>query len=240
MASCFPSVSELVSEARRLYGQMFGDEPARVAVCAPGRVNLIGEHTDYNQGLVLPMVSVPHYHSIESFICWTASRMITFMSKTGKALILIKGFYVSNSKNSATVIFRFFFKYLLERNFFLTQRLKTKLSTSLCICCQALPLVTVVVGSEISGQDVTVVTAAFDADEPHRLDFCLSSDGSALSPGLPRWANYVKGVIHHYRGKQACKHIILSQWMRTDVKQNLTIIFFFLNPKSLLFMCLVF
>lgn len=65
MASCFPSVSELVSEARRLYGQMFGDEPARVAVCAPGRVNLIGEHTDYNQGLVLPMVSVPHYHSIE-------------------------------------------------------------------------------------------------------------------------------------------------------------------------------
>lgn len=70
---------------------------------------------------------------------------------------------------------------------------------------------TVVVGSEISGQDVTVVTAAFDADEPHRLDFCLSRDGSALSPGLPRWANYVKGVIHHYRGKQDCKHIILSQ-----------------------------
>lgn len=57
MASKFPTVSELVSEARRLYSQEFGqEEHPTVAVCAPGRVNLIGEHTDYNQGFVLPMV----------------------------------------------------------------------------------------------------------------------------------------------------------------------------------------
>lgn len=67
---------------------------------------------------------------------------------------------------------------------------------------QALPLVTVVVGSQTSGQDVTVVTATEDADKPRRVDFSLSSDGSSLSPGLPSWANYVKGVIHHYKGKQ--------------------------------------
>lgn len=73
---------------------------------------------------------------------------------------------------------------------------------SLCLLRQALPLVTVVVGSQTSGQDVTVVTTNEDADEPRRLDFSLSSDGSSLSPGLPSWANYVKGVIHHYRGKQ--------------------------------------
>ncbi len=57
MASSFPSVSELVAGARRLYGQVFGEE-AQFAVCAPGRVNLIGEHTDYNQGFVLPTVTL--------------------------------------------------------------------------------------------------------------------------------------------------------------------------------------
>lgn len=56
MANSFPSVSELAAGARRLYGQVFGGEAPQAAVCAPGRVNLIGEHTDYNQGFVLPMV----------------------------------------------------------------------------------------------------------------------------------------------------------------------------------------
>ena len=32
----------------------FGSEPALI-VRAPGRVNLIGEHTDYNDGFVLPL-----------------------------------------------------------------------------------------------------------------------------------------------------------------------------------------
>lgn len=36
------------------YRAAFGSEPAGV-VFAPGRVNLIGEHVDYNDGLVLPM-----------------------------------------------------------------------------------------------------------------------------------------------------------------------------------------
>ena len=31
------------------------DRPAEVAWLAPGRVNLIGEHTDYNDGFVLPL-----------------------------------------------------------------------------------------------------------------------------------------------------------------------------------------
>lgn len=58
MASVYPAVSELVAEARRVYAQEFGEEAPRTAVCAPWRVNLIGEHTDYNQGYVLPMVTV--------------------------------------------------------------------------------------------------------------------------------------------------------------------------------------
>lgn len=37
-----------------LFAKCFGDAP-RCVVAAPGRVNLIGEHTDYNDGFVLPM-----------------------------------------------------------------------------------------------------------------------------------------------------------------------------------------
>jgi galactokinase len=54
-ASRPPQIEELLAEARRAFREEFGAEP-ELAVSAPGRVNLIGEHTDYNQGLVLPMV----------------------------------------------------------------------------------------------------------------------------------------------------------------------------------------
>src|SRR5262245_17115348 len=39
---------------RQLFLQQFAGPPDLMAT-APGRVNLIGEHTDYNAGLVLPM-----------------------------------------------------------------------------------------------------------------------------------------------------------------------------------------
>ncbi|MEO0562513.1 MAG: galactokinase [Chloroflexota bacterium] len=41
-----------------MYQERFGGAPAYV-VRAPGRVNLIGEHTDYNEGFVLPMAIEP-------------------------------------------------------------------------------------------------------------------------------------------------------------------------------------
>lgn len=44
--------------ATRLFQEAFGEEPAGVW-SAPGRVNLIGEHTDYNGGLALP-IALPH------------------------------------------------------------------------------------------------------------------------------------------------------------------------------------
>lgn len=44
----------LVQDAVALFEKRFGRSP-RWVVAAPGRVNLIGEHTDYNAGFVLPM-----------------------------------------------------------------------------------------------------------------------------------------------------------------------------------------
>ena len=46
----------LAAETRavRAFAERFGGEPTLV-VHAPGRVNLLGEHTDYNEGFVLPM-----------------------------------------------------------------------------------------------------------------------------------------------------------------------------------------
>ena len=45
------SLADRVTSA---YRQRFGRAPALLAR-APGRVNLIGEHTDYSDGFVLPM-----------------------------------------------------------------------------------------------------------------------------------------------------------------------------------------
>ena len=42
----------MIETVRAAFRERYGREP-RVAL-APGRVNLIGEHTDYNEGFVLP------------------------------------------------------------------------------------------------------------------------------------------------------------------------------------------
>lgn len=66
---------------------------------------------------------------------------------------------------------------------------------------QALQLGTVLVGSPTQDGTISILTTTAEADEPHRVQFPAPRQGSPLSPGQPRWANYVKGVIQHYRGK---------------------------------------
>ncbi|MDR2115220.1 MAG: galactokinase [Planctomycetaceae bacterium] len=47
-------ISELISETKSVFFKKYGTEPLWL-VAAPGRVNLIGEHTDYNDGFVFPI-----------------------------------------------------------------------------------------------------------------------------------------------------------------------------------------
>ncbi|GAB3806153.1 galactokinase [Spirosoma humi] len=43
---------DLLDQLTHSFRQAFNTEP--ILICSPGRVNLIGEHTDYNEGFVLP------------------------------------------------------------------------------------------------------------------------------------------------------------------------------------------
>jgi galactokinase len=43
----------LIARARQGFRLAYGAEPTHF-VAAPGRINLIGEHVDYNDGFVLP------------------------------------------------------------------------------------------------------------------------------------------------------------------------------------------
>lgn len=54
MALILPKLNDVRVKALQSFTEKFG-ENANICVCAPGRVNLIGEHTDYNDGFVLPM-----------------------------------------------------------------------------------------------------------------------------------------------------------------------------------------
>lgn len=57
-----------LEHARAGFRAQFGHEPDGVAF-APGRVNLIGEHVDYNDGLVLPMPI-----SVGTAVAWSAAQ----------------------------------------------------------------------------------------------------------------------------------------------------------------------
>ncbi|XP_009071752.1 PREDICTED: galactokinase, partial [Acanthisitta chloris] len=64
----------------------------------------------------------------------------------------------------------------------------------------ALQMGTVLVGAPRQDGIISILTISAQADEPHQVQFPAPQHGSSLSPGQPRWANYVKGVIQHYPG----------------------------------------
>ena len=52
------SADEVITSVSQAFEKAFGSAPEGVW-SAPGRVNLIGEHTDYNGGLALPIALPP-------------------------------------------------------------------------------------------------------------------------------------------------------------------------------------
>ena len=50
------SVDDLKDAAVKKFKELYPNQEPIFGACAPGRVNLIGEHTDYNDGFVFPMV----------------------------------------------------------------------------------------------------------------------------------------------------------------------------------------
>jgi galactokinase len=53
-----------IESVKRQFADIFGDQGDAAVIRAPGRVNLIGEHTDYNEGYVLPMAIEPEVRMI--------------------------------------------------------------------------------------------------------------------------------------------------------------------------------
>lgn len=66
MVTKVESFDVLLKNAENEFRTRFNYEPS-IVTAAPGRVNLIGEHIDYNDGFVLPMVRYS-LHSIRQLI----------------------------------------------------------------------------------------------------------------------------------------------------------------------------
>ncbi|XP_032676899.1 galactokinase-like [Odontomachus brunneus] len=115
MAAPVSNINNVKARTLRTFTEKFG-ESAAVCVYAPGRVNLIGEHTDYNEGFVLPM---------------------------------------------------------------------------------ALPMVTVIAGKSHGGQKTKIVSLSDAVGEINEFEFEMSSRAD-IKPGVPKWANYVKGCIANF------------------------------------------
>lgn len=60
----FPGMDASIETIKRQFADIFGDQDGLTVIRAPGRVNLIGEHTDYNDGYVLPMAIDPEVRMV--------------------------------------------------------------------------------------------------------------------------------------------------------------------------------
>ena len=86
---------ELRQRVESEFRSRFGCEPTVIAA-APGRVNLIGEHIDYNDGFVLPM-------AIERYVIIAAAPRVGGASDSSLADSQVANFYSSDLQESVKV-----------------------------------------------------------------------------------------------------------------------------------------
>ena len=79
------NIEEQAARVAAEFGNFFRREPQWIAA-APGRVNIIGEHTDYNGGFVLPM-AIERYTIIAA--APNGSRSIRLHSNSGDGVVVI-------------------------------------------------------------------------------------------------------------------------------------------------------
>src|SRR5208282_448622 len=79
------TLNELARETAQQFNKAFGQPPRWVAA-APGRVNVIGEHTDYNDGFVLPM-AIDRYTVIAAAPAANGAKRIQLRSTAGNGAV---------------------------------------------------------------------------------------------------------------------------------------------------------
>jgi galactokinase len=83
------SLQSLVNETKSEFLKRYGSEPFWI-VAAPGRVNLIGEHTDYNDGFVFPM-AIERYTVIAAAPNDATDAVVYSVNKNESATIKVDG-----------------------------------------------------------------------------------------------------------------------------------------------------
>ncbi|WP_324027622.1 galactokinase [Maribacter sp. BPC-D8] len=141
----------------------YGNDP--ILIKAPGRINLIGEHTDYNQGLVLPA-------SIEKGIYFAVSsnndhtiRIETFLTQPEKIEFELNGDHKSFESFWGNY-FKAIIEILVTKNYPLKGMdcvfggdipIGSGLSSSAALCCGFIYAVTKVSGQDISREEIALI-----------------------------------------------------------------------------------
>lgn len=66
-------------------------------------------------------------------------------------------------------------------------------------------MVTIIVGKVNGNKNCTIVSTSKSITTTSKLEFDVS-DRSKITPGEPKWANYVKGCIAYFPGKTRHHH----------------------------------